>query len=81
MVALIGIEPGPFTFELSFKWLFNELADIWQPFLLGCFVVGTTLAILSFILVRILWRLHIVTHIKERAQRLHNKRHKARDNL
>ena len=67
-------EPGRFDFQLSFDWLANGLVSIWQPFLLGCFVVGLVLAIMSFILIRILWRLHIITRIKERARRLHNRR-------
>ena len=47
---------------------------IWQPFLLGCFVVGAAAALASFVLTRILWRLHIISHIRDRAQRLHNRR-------
>jgi uncharacterized protein (DUF2062 family) len=69
---MLGIEPGHFHFELSFEWLTSGLLHIWQPFLLGCFTVGLVLAVLSYLLVRILWRMHIISHIKERARRLHN---------
>jgi uncharacterized protein (DUF2062 family) len=55
-----------FAFELSFAWLLTELLEIWQPFLLGCLVVGIVTSTLSFIMVRVLWRLHILTHIKNR---------------
>ncbi len=73
-VELLGVEPGHFEFQLSFGWLVKELGAIWQPFLLGCFAVGAISALCSFILVRVLWHLHLLSRIKERAQRLHFRR-------
>ena len=70
---MLGQEAGGFDFELSFDWLINGLAAIWQPFLLGCFTVGVIAALLAFVLVRVLWHLHIISHIKARARRLHNR--------
>lgn len=78
-VEILGIDQGRFDFKLSFQWLLDELSAIWQPFLLGCFAVGIITALASFILIRILWRLHILSHIKERAQRLHNRRRRTRN--
>lgn len=72
-VEMLGLEAGHFHFELSFDWLVSGLADIWQPFLLGCFTVGVFSALVSFVLVRVLWHLHILRHIKARARRLHNR--------
>jgi len=71
---MLGMEPGHFHFEPSFDWLLTGLARIWEPFLLGCFTVGLVCALAAFVVVRILWHLHILAHIKERAQRLHNLR-------
>ncbi|HHM06505.1 MAG TPA: DUF2062 domain-containing protein [Gammaproteobacteria bacterium] len=63
------------TFELSWEWLEEELTVIWQPFLLGCFVLGTLAAALGNVVVRIMWHIHIVRYIKiKRAQRLERKR-------
>ena len=76
---IMQIPPEPFEFELSFNWLLSELAEIWQPFLLGCFIVGSVLALAAFILMRILWHLHILAHIKERAERLHNRHRRKQD--
>ena len=59
-------------FQASSEWLMNEMAAIWQPFLLGCFTVGAISGLLGFIAIRLLWRLHIIKHIKERRLRLHN---------
>ena len=75
-VEILGIEQGPFHIQLSFDWLVSELLMIWKPFLLGCFIVGVVTALCSFILVRVTWTLHILNHIKERAERLHNRRRK-----
>jgi len=76
---LVGVEMldrklKPFNFEPTMDWVLGELLLIWQPFLLGCVTVGGVLAIASFVLVRILWRLHIISHIRDRAARLHNRR-------
>ncbi|MEM7563493.1 MAG: DUF2062 domain-containing protein, partial [Pseudomonadota bacterium] len=73
-VEILGIEQGPFHFQLSFEWLIDELLAIWKPFLLGCFIVGITTATCSFVLVRVTWTLHVLSHIKDRAKRLHNRR-------
>ena len=79
-VEMLGLEQKRFHFELSFDWLFGGFLRIWQPFLLGCFTVGAISALASFLLVRILWHLHILNHIKIRAQRLHNRRRHMREN-
>ena len=66
---LLDTPPGHFRFELSFHWLANELSAIWQPFLLGCFVVACISSMISFGMVRLAWRLHIWQHIIKRRQR------------
>ena len=72
--AMLGLEPQGFHFELSIAWLVDSLAAIWQPFLLGCLVVGGITSLLAFFLVRILWHMHILRHIRIRARRRHNRR-------
>jgi uncharacterized protein (DUF2062 family) len=56
-------------FELSYEWLVNELGAIWEPFLLGCFVSGLLSALVGYLTIRGLWRLHLVRHYKARKQR------------
>lgn len=58
-----------FSFELSWEWLASELGAIWEPFLLGCAICGIVSAMLGYTLIRLLWRLHIINHIKERKKR------------
>lgn len=57
------------TFELSWAWLSTELIAIWQPFLLGCFIVGLISASLGFIVIRLLWRVHVMRNWQERKRR------------
>ena len=66
---LLNSNIGDFEFELSFDWLVTGLLEIWQPFLLGCLVVGATTSALSFVLTRVIWRYHILNHLKIRKNR------------
>jgi len=54
------------TFQVSLQWLMGELTVIWQPFLLGCFVLGTVSAVLGNMTIRLLWRLHVVRYLKRK---------------
>jgi uncharacterized protein (DUF2062 family) len=66
---LLGEPLLDIEFALSWEWLQTELIAIWQPFLLGCFVTGLAAGLLGFTTIRILWRLHLVSYVKERRQR------------
>jgi hypothetical protein len=70
---LLGTPPNDFAFELTFDWLFSELAHVWQPFLLGCLVMSTVSALSGFLLIRLLWRYQIWQHIKYRKSRIKDK--------
>jgi hypothetical protein len=64
------------TFELSIDWLTTSLGAIWEPFLLGCFVLGISSAVLSNILMRFLWRMQVIRNWESRkARRLLEKNH------
>lgn len=56
-------------FQLTLEWFWLELGIIWQPFLLGCFVVGTIAAALAYTLVQLLWRLHVIRAVRHRRSR------------
>lgn len=64
---VLGTSPDEkITFDLSFRWIIEQLATIWQPFLLGCLVLGTVSAVLGNIMIRLLWRLHVVRYLKRK---------------
>ena len=55
--------------QLSMHWLKESMDHIWQPLYFGSLISGTILAILGFISIRFLWRLHIIARFKERRAR------------
>lgn len=66
---ILGQAPHNVEFELSREWLLNELGAIWEPFLLGCLVLGIAFAIIGHIAVRIIWRIHVMSSWRERRRR------------
>jgi uncharacterized protein (DUF2062 family) len=42
--------------DLSWDWLSEQLAVVWEPLLLGSLLAGVTLGSLAFIVVRLYWR-------------------------
>ena len=58
--------PGDFRIELSLRWLFEELGNVWEPLLLGCFVMGIASAIVGHILIRLVWRAHTMVSWRDR---------------
>lgn len=54
------------TFQVSLVWIMEKLTTIWQPFLLGCFVLGATSAIVGNMTIRLMWRLHVIRYLKRK---------------
>ncbi|MET0093820.1 MAG: DUF2062 domain-containing protein [Sedimenticola sp.] len=42
---------------------------MWQPLYLGSLICGIIAALLGYVVMRGLWRLHIVSHLKRRRER------------
>ena len=66
---MLDRSPGDFRIELSLRWLFEELGKVWEPLLLGCFVLGLASAILGQILIRLAWRAHVMVSWRDRRLR------------
>ena len=58
---LLGQQPAKEHFRGSVTDLIGSMLHIWKPLLLGGVVVGTVLAMLGWILVRLVWRWHVVS--------------------
>jgi hypothetical protein len=56
--------------DISVEWLMRELSTAWQPFLLGCLIIGAVLALLGFVAMRLLWRLHVINYLRKRRRRI-----------
>ena len=52
---------------------FLQIEHLWQPFLLGCFIMSCTASIIGYIIIKILWRMHILSYLKQRSIRRINK--------
>ena len=60
-------------FTLSSEWFAHELAAIWEPFLLGCFVVSTTASLAGGFGIRLLWRVNVAKQMQARKERRRSK--------
>ena len=66
---ILGIPPDAINFTFSFEWLNRTIEHIWQPLLLGSLVLAALSAMLGYVLVRILWRIHIIQRWQQRKKR------------
>ena len=75
---ILNIPAKPFNFELSIEWLTSLVGDIWEPFLLGCLILGIISAVIGNIAIRLIWRYMIIKSWKERAHKRITKKSKHR---
>ncbi len=66
---IINVPVTAIEFELSFNWLSHQLANIWQPFLLGCLICGLFFGCLGYFVISMLWRWRVSVHWRERKRR------------
>lgn len=66
---ILGRELTIGEFRFSWSWLTEQTDTFWEPLLLGCFVIGLTAAVGGNLLVRLVWRLHVLRHWQERRRR------------
>jgi len=55
-----------FNFEPTTEWLTTGMLAIWQPFLFGCFFLGTLFSVLGYVTIRLLWRWSVVKKLQEK---------------
>lgn len=53
---ILGNPPHFEKITISLDWLAAQLANVWQPLLLGSLVCGIAFGLTSFVMVRIYWR-------------------------
>ncbi len=66
---ILGQDSAPPAFEPSLTWLMQEFGHIWQPLFLGSALVGTLAAALGYLLVRAIWRWHVLRERERRRRR------------
>ncbi len=70
---MLGLPAGMSEFEASFDWIAQQMAIIWQPFLLGCLTLGIISSITGYIGIRLVWRLHIARYLSNKKKRRNSK--------
>jgi len=68
---ILGLPNHDFHFEISWHWLLHGLNHVWQPFLLGCLVVGLTSGVLGYLTVRFAWRVLVIHKWRHRHYQTH----------
>ena len=66
---LLNEPPGTAHFERSMHWFLTEIWAVGPPLLLGSLVLGVLLAVLGQVVVRVIWRIHVVQSWRERRRR------------
>ena len=66
--AMLTLPVGEHAFTMSWEWFTHEFVAIWQPLLLGSFILGTAAAILGILFVRICWRVLVIRNWLKRQQ-------------
>ncbi|MBL1140998.1 MAG: DUF2062 domain-containing protein [Proteobacteria bacterium] len=65
-VNILGIKEKNVDFSFSWDWFGNTLIHIWEPLLLGCFIMGTISSVLTYLLVRLIWRFSAIAKWEKR---------------
>ena len=63
---ILGVKEKNVDFTFSWDWITNTLVTIWEPLLLGCFILGTICSILTYFIIRLIWRITAVAKWENR---------------
>lgn len=68
-------------FELDWAWLAQNISDIAYPLVFGSLVCGWVAGVSGFVLIRVLWRLHVLRRWRERMERRRARRARRRQQV
>ncbi len=63
---LLGLKEKNVSFSFSWDWIGTTLVHIWEPLLLGCFILGTVSSFLTYLIIRLIWRLSAISKWEKR---------------
>lgn len=66
---ILGAEEKYTEFSFSLDWFSDALIHIWEPLLLGCFILGTICSLLTYLIIRLIWRVMAITKWEKRRNR------------
>ncbi len=66
---LLALPQVTIHFSFSWDWIMTTFAHIWKPLLLGCFMLGTISALLTYVMIRLIWRLSAISQWENRRRK------------
>ncbi len=57
---VLAVPEQEFAFELSLRWFTEGMAVVWQPFLLGCLILGLACGLLGYVGIALSWRGYVL---------------------
>lgn len=77
--TLLGLQPQPFDFELSAAWFTEKFVTVWQPMLLGCLLLGSTISVIGYVALDMVWRASLADYLTRRRERKRQRQQAAED--
>ncbi len=65
---LLGTHLTVDAVEPSIDWLTSQVGQVWKPLLVGSLVCGWVSGVSAFVIVRVLWRMHVIRRWRERRE-------------
>ena len=66
---ILGLKEKNVHFEFSIDWISKTFVHIWEPLLLGCFILGTLSSLITYFLIRLIWRISAVNKWENRRKK------------
>lgn len=63
---LLGLEEKHVDFSFSWEWINTTLLPIWEPLVLGCFILGAISSLLTYFIIRLVWRISAINKWENR---------------
>jgi len=57
---LLGVNDKNINFSFSWEWISTTLIPIWEPLVLGSLILGTISSLLTYFIIRLVWRISAV---------------------
>ncbi len=57
---LLGVDEKNINFSFSWEWISTTLIPIWEPLVLGSLILGTISSLLTYFIIRLVWRISAV---------------------
>lgn len=63
---ILGTPVREISIEMTTEWFTTQLIEIWKPLYLGSMISGVFFATVSYFVIKLIWRAHIIRHWKNR---------------